>query len=300
MKYRMKHVCEYAALRLFTGFMRILPYRVSLSIGWVIAYLGFHVVRFRRQEAESRIKDVFGDRFTPREIRGVAWISWRNFVFSAVDMMRIPAITMDWVRSHVTGYEKPRDVLLEQNEAGKGAVIICPHMGSWELAGIIAQRVGAPVFIITGRQKNPLVDRYLNHLRGSTGIATVQRGSSLLKSVFKRLKSGGVLAFMPDVRAPAKEITVQFLGSEANVPAGMALFARQTAVPIVPVIMLRSGWSQHEFHTCETVYPDSSVDKVEDWRRMTQAVFTDIEAAITEKPEQWFWFNKRWILDPLE
>jgi lauroyl/myristoyl acyltransferase len=42
------------------------------------------------------------------------------------------------------------------------------------------------------------------------------------------------------------------------------------------------------------------VDKREDWRRMTQAIFSDIEQAIMADPEQWFWFNKRWILDPIE
>jgi hypothetical protein len=33
---------------------------------------------------------------------------------------------------------------------------------------------------------------------------------------------------------------------------------------------------------------------------MTQEVFTLIEREILDRPEQWFWYNKRWILDPLE
>jgi len=32
---------------------------------------------------------------------------------------------------------------------------------------------------------------------------------------------------------------------------------------------------------------------------MTQAIFDIIEAAIRTDPSQWFWYNKRWILDPL-
>ena len=31
---------------------------------------------------------------------------------------------------------------------------------------------------------------------------------------------------------------------------------------------------------------------------MTQEVFTIMEQAIREMPEQWFWYNKSWILDP--
>ena len=299
-KVRAKHVCEYVILRLFTGVMRVLPYKISLSIGWVIAWLSFFVFSFRRKAAESRIHSVFSHRFSQRETRRIAWLSWRNFVFAAVDMMRIPTITLDWAKAHVSGYEEPRQVLLDQCRTGKGAVIVCPHMGSWELAGVIGQLIDIPIFFITGRQKNPLVDRYLNRLRGSTGLTTVQRGSSLLKNVLKKLRNSDVLAIMPDVRAPAKEITVRFLGSEANVPAGIGLFSRQAGVPIVPLIMLRSGWSHHVFRACKLIYPDDQVDKHEDWRRMTQEIFGVIEKAIMETPEQWFWFNKRWILDPIE
>ena len=43
---------------------------------------------------------------------------------------------------------------------------------------------------------------------------------------------------------------------------------------------------------------DPEVGKAEDCVRMTQEVFDVAEKAIRETPEQWFWFNKRWILDP--
>ncbi len=300
MKYRFKHIAEYALLRCVVGIIRALPYRVALSIGWAIAWLGFHVFRFRRADAERRILSVFGDRFSRREARRIAWLSWRNFLFCAVDMMRIPGTTIGWIRSHIVDHEDARRVVRDECEGGKGAVLVCPHTGSWEMAAVIAQFLEIPIFLITGRQKNPLVDQYLNRLRGSTGIETVQRGSSLLKSVMRRLRDGKVLAFLPDVRAPSAEVKVDFLGAEANVPAGMALFARQTKVAILPVIALRIGWTKHSFRAAQPIRPDTDVPKTEDWQRMTQEVFKVIEAVIVEQPEQWFWFNKRWILDPIE
>jgi lauroyl/myristoyl acyltransferase len=33
--------------------------------------------------------------------------------------------------------------------------------------------------------------------------------------------------------------------------------------------------------------------------RMTKAVMKTIDAAIRRNPEQWFWYNGRWILDPV-
>jgi lauroyl/myristoyl acyltransferase len=42
------------------------------------------------------------------------------------------------------------------------------------------------------------------------------------------------------------------------------------------------------------------MDKDDDIRRMTVSVLKIIEDAIMEQPEQWFWYNKRWVLDPIE
>jgi KDO2-lipid IV(A) lauroyltransferase len=79
----------------------------------------------------------------------------------------------------------------------------------------------------------------------------------------------------------------------------MALFARQTQVPIFPSLVTRVGWSGHTMRVFDPVWPDQSLDKRDDWQRMTQTVFTVIEQQIRNQPEQWFWFNKRWILDPM-
>jgi lauroyl/myristoyl acyltransferase len=49
-----------------------------------------------------------------------------------------------------------------------------------------------------------------------------------------------------------------------------------------------------------TIYPDASLPKSEDIERMTREILGHVDAIIREEPEQWFWFNKRWILDPLD
>ena len=45
--------------------------------------------------------------------------------------------------------------------------------------------------------------------------------------------------------------------------------------------------------------PDPALPKEQDWLRMTQAVIDLYDAAIRAAPEQYFWYNKRWVLDPL-
>jgi lauroyl/myristoyl acyltransferase len=113
------------------------------------------------------------------------------------------------------------------------------------------------------------------------------------------LKEGKVMAILPDVRARTEALPIEFLGREANIGAGMALFARQAGVPIFPIILKRVGWTRHVWTPLEPVFPAGESDKQQDWQRMTQAVMTRFDQAICESPEQYFWYNKRWVLDPL-
>jgi len=93
MKYRFKHVVEYGLLRSVTGLAGLLPYRVALAIGYLLAVLTWHPWGARRRAALARLAEVFGDRFQPGEYRGIAWHAWRNLFFNVVEIMRLPRLT---------------------------------------------------------------------------------------------------------------------------------------------------------------------------------------------------------------
>lgn len=296
-KNRPKHISEYVALRVVAGVVRPLPYPLALAIGWGIAWFGFHIVRWRRAEALRRIHEVFGAEFPAARARRIAWISARNLCFGAIDALRLPGITRPWVERH-TDYadvERLRTVTRQS-----GAILVVPHTGSWDLAGVAAHLFGLPMFIIVGHQKNPLVDSYLNRMRGITGIETIPRDSSALRGSIKRLKEGKMLTIMTDLRSRTPGVKANFLGKEANLVAGMGMFARMAGVPIVPAVVTRRGWTHHVWRVSDPIHPDLSLDRDEDIRRMTQYVMDIFDRAIRAEPEQYFWYNKRWVLDPLE
>ncbi len=297
MKYRLKHVAEYAALRCAAGAIGVLPYRCALALAWGLALIGFYGMRFRRAEAERRIRAVFGDRFRPREVRRIAWESFRNLLFTAVDIIRSPALTLDRFR-HMSDCDF-LECLKQHRDSGRGAVLAVPHMGSWELAGRAMQLLEMPVFSVAGKQRNPLFDQYLNRARERAGIPITMRGAGALREIIRRLERGGFLAVLPDVRMPEEGVRVRFLGGEANVGPGMAMFARHTGVPVYPILMRRIGWARHEGRMQAPVRPDPAVEKEADIRRMTQEVLDLVDRAIREDPGQWFWYNKRWVLDPV-
>jgi len=299
MRHRPKHVAEYLFMRAVSALLGRLPYRLALSLGWVLARLMALALRRRMVEVQRRIRGALGEAScSPAQARRIAWLAWRNFVFNSIDTIRLPHLREGWIR-RVVDYEGAVQ-LRDQVQANGRVILAAPHMGSWEMAGMALHFFGLRLSYIVRRQSNPLTDDYLNRLRQIKGFECLERDSrSLLRVALRHLKEGRVLTILPDVRARDDAFQVDFLGGRASVMQGMAVFAKLSGAPIVPACVLRVGWTRHRWQTFEPVVPDPSLDRVSDVRRMTQAVFDHFDRVIREHPEQYFWFNKRWILDPL-
>ncbi|MFA6174782.1 MAG: hypothetical protein WC701_14055 [Kiritimatiellales bacterium] len=298
MKYRPKHIAEYILLRGLLGLVNVLPLRAALAVGWLLGAFFFYVLRFRTVEAQRRLQEVFGDRFTKKERRRIAWLSFRNICFNAVEAARFKKLTMEQLKKTAL---YPGIVAMQEIHQKNGAFIFATaHMGNWDLGGVACKLAGLPVFSIARRQKNPLTDDLLNQMRNATGMEVVLNDSRILQNVVRQLKKGGVLAILPDVRSRTEALAIDFLGGKANLGAGAALFAQMAHCPIYPVALIRNGWTRHDYKVFDPIFPDPSADKKEDWQRMMQQLVSIFDAEIHARPEQYFWFNKRWVLDPIQ
>ncbi len=298
MTHRFKHIAEYILLRILFVVVNVLPLRAALALGWLGSLFFFYVLRFRVDKALTRLELVFGDRFTAKERKHIARLSFRNLCFNAVEAARFGKLTPEKLQKMplYTGI-----VAMQEIYQKNGAFIFSTaHMGNWDLGGIACKLAGIPVFSIARRQKNPLTDDLLNQIRNTTGMEVVLNDSKILRNVVRRLKAGEVLAILPDVRSSTEALSIDFLGGKANLGAGAALFAQMANCPIYPVALIRRGWTHHEYKVFDPIFPDPSLDKKDDWQRMMQQLVSIFDAEIRANPEQYFWFNKRWVLDPIK
>ncbi|NLF19638.1 MAG: hypothetical protein GX595_20600, partial [Lentisphaerae bacterium] len=234
MRHRPKHVAEYLFMRAVSALLGRLPYRLALSLGWVLARLMALALRRRMVEVQRRIRGALGEAScSPAQARRIAWLAWRNFVFNSIDTIRLPHLREGWIR-RVVDYEGAVQ-LRDQVQANGRVILAAPHMGSWEMAGMALHFFGLRLSYIVRRQSNPLTDEYLNRLRQIKGFECLERDSrSLLRVALRHLKEGRVLTILPDVRARDDAFQVDFLGGRASVMQGMAVFAKLSGAPIVP------------------------------------------------------------------
>jgi KDO2-lipid IV(A) lauroyltransferase len=214
-------------------------------------------------------------------------------------MIRSSKLTKKWIKQHVKEVEKYSSLLKEIVDEKKGAVIMVPHSGNWYMAAWAMAHYGIPLFAIAAKQRNIYINAWMNRQYGD-GLEVLERGSSsVMRNILSRISQGKAFAILPDLRVPVKDVEVPFLNGTANVSHGGAMFAVATGAPIIIAVMRREN-GVHTFTHAGTIRPNPDApDKKAEAIRLTKEVMAKLDDEIKKTPEQWFWFNKRWILEPV-
>ncbi len=289
---------EYGALRSICGFVNALPYPAACALARGAASFAFHVLRLNRERTVSRIKTVFPEK-TEKEVNKIALTSLKNFFQNAVEMIRAPRLSRKWMEKHVANIAVNAGKVRELANEGHGVITLVPHSGNWDLAAWALARFDVPLFAIAARQRNPLINDWINRQRES-GMEVVERGSAMvMRDILNRLRKGRVFAILPDLRVPQKDTEVDFLNGKANISHGAAMFAVSTGAPVVVAVLRREN-GIHTFDHLATLRPNPEAkDRKAEARRLITEAMRLIDAEIRRTPEQWFWYNKRWILEPV-
>ena len=292
-----KHLVEYVGHRSAFLVINALPYRPALAFGWALGWCAHWLFRFRVAEARRRIRQVFPD-LAPAQVRRIAWVSFRNVVFNSVEMMRAGRLTAEWIQAHVdmtNVFEVARRHLKE-----RPVIFAVVHMGNWDLAGQAVEMGGIPSFFIMRSQRNPFTTRLLNAGRTAQGSEVLDRDDpSIVRKAVRMLKEGKTMAILLDLRARTEAMALDFLGHEANIAGGVGLIAWLSGAAVLPCRVVRKGWTRHEVEVLDEIIVDRGGDKGAEIERITREALSTLSAEVMKAPEQYFWFNRRWVLEPL-
>ena len=91
------------------------------------------------------------------------------------------------------------DQLIEQAlAAGKGVVVLGPHIGNWELVGrYLGRRYGITSMYLPNRN-NPGLDALVHGVREQDGATLVPADAGGVRALLKTLKGGGIVGVLPD------------------------------------------------------------------------------------------------------
>ncbi len=296
----LRHRLEFVAFKVALTGARWLP------IDWVSG-LGAAVMRRigprRRQNrrALANLAVAFPEK-TEAERRAIAVEMWANMGRTFAE-----TLVLDRLAREPDRFAIPDREAMAAEMATAGAVVGCSlHMGNWEAAILPMVLFGRQPAGVYKPLDNPLIDRWLLGARaamfpgGLLGKADRDEGRAGQKTarlLIDRARSGNALGFIAD-HFDRRGEPIAFMGRTARFTVAPAMIARHVGARIWLGRCLRVGpGSRFRIDTRELEVQRTS-DKKADGLATTTAMFAAFEAWIRENPEQWMWWNTRWIEGP--
>ncbi|MBK7542656.1 MAG: lysophospholipid acyltransferase family protein [Candidatus Competibacteraceae bacterium] len=194
------------------------------------------------------------------------------------------------VRGSVAGEEALADAVREK----RGAILLTPHLGSWEMVGLYYSS-RHPLTILY-RPSRLGLDELSRQGRGRLGGKLVATDTSGVRALLASLRVGEVLGILPD-QDPGEEggVFAPFFGIPANTMTLVSRLALKSQVPIFLTWAERlprgRGFILHLRVLPEVTAAGSLAESV-------AALNRGVEAAVRSLPTQYLWSYKRFKTRP--
>ncbi|MEE8404268.1 MAG: lysophospholipid acyltransferase family protein [candidate division Zixibacteria bacterium] len=288
---KLSHRLEYAAVFVFAAIANLLSARMADALGSAMGSL-FHFFWGSRKKVafENIRKSDIGQNFSRVETEALVKRVFQNTGRTLMEVSRLRQLGQNGARKIVELGSLQH--LAKARSEGNGCIVLTAHFGNWELLGGMATTLGFKVHFLIASQHNLLVNNFLINLRKEMGVGIISLERSA-REVFKVLNANGIVAIVADQHAPSG-IKLNFLGREAMVPRGPALFSIRKNAPVCSYLIRRERFDRHIVIAGPMIYPPDSGDEEADIRYITEKYTSFFEDGIRQWPDQWLWTHRRW------
>lgn len=183
--------------------------------------------------------------------------------------------------------------------AGKGGIIISAHVGNYELAGHLLERLNTKINIVMFDGEDAQIKHYIESATGpkSFNIIYVKEDLSHVYEMSAALRRNELICLHADrYVSGSRTIKHVFLGKEAEFPFGPFALASKLRAPVSIVFALKTGNDNYHFTaTAPQVFEGRGSEGAE---KMLSAYITELEKTVKAYPEQWFNYFDFWATNP--
>jgi KDO2-lipid IV(A) lauroyltransferase len=282
---------EFGLYRLARAVVGLLSPAATAGLGRFVGSVFYLVSRRRRRIIDFNLALVFPE-MVPAERRDLAREVSRHFGRVAFDAVRVQGLSPDELRSEVVleGEDNLRRVL----DSGRGFFLLSAHLGSWEVAALMAGLlIPGGISVIHRPLDNPLLDAELERLRATFGNRALGK-SNISREILTCIRDGGVIGILIDQRPAGVDFETPFFGHPAKTQPVLARFVRKTRAPVVPIFGYWEAPARYTVSFGEPIDPEHLAGAELEDGPLTARFVAVTEAAIRRRPEQWLWYHDRW------
>ena len=247
------------------------------------------------RQLRANLRVVTGGRLSEPELSELTTRALRSYARYWQEAFRLPTLSTERIvaGTEVVGIEH----LQKARDSGRGLVMVLPHSGNWDAAGVwFIDFLSGPFMTVAERLKpESLYRRFLDY-RESLGFRVVPlTGGPRPSTAVLRdwLGESGVTCLLVDRNLGSGGVPVEFFGRTATMPGGAALLASQTDSALIPTVcqFTERGWRLVFSPEIPVDGPGRLKDRVAGAMQTVAGAFAE---SIVAQPEDWHMLGRIW------
>ena len=182
--------------------------------------------------------------------------------------------------------------LRASHEAGRGALLLTPHLSFFELGSAVMHEFGYPMVALTNPEPSPALTQWRAAYRARWGVETVEVGSEQWQfvEIAKQLKAGKFVAALFDRPHATQSFAAQLPGGRLPCSSGILLLALLAGCPVIPVTVVIKPNGRYRLEALPPISMERRGTSAEMLQHYTQVLVDALLPTITAHPRQWFQF----------
>ncbi len=258
-----------------TGVCRTIPLATGYRLADLASALHRRSSPQRRRAVESNLSCLLGDP-PSSDLVSAVFRAYGRFLF---EWLRGP----EGLPCAFEGWDR-----LEAARArGRGVVLVVPHTGNFEVAGVAAARAGFPIHAVAGIQLNERWTPELRRRQKAAGLPILPWSFATWRRLPELLAANEVVALLADGDRFAGGLPVDAFGAVARFPLGPAKLCARTGAALLPAYAVRRPDGTHVARFLPEI-PVAALGV----RAATARAAAALAGVVREHPEQWMIFRR--------
>ena len=278
----------------------LIPRSIQKFFSVVVGDLFYLLMKETRAHVRKNIEGVSRGRWSKERVDVFTRKTFQNYGQYLLDYMVMhrlhPSNKDRWVEEEVGA-----DYMAEALGEGKGAICITPHLGNWEIGGLLFSFKGGKLNVITLDERDLDTRSFREEMRGGRGIKNLyinpkdDSPMAILDAV-KALRRNEIVAMLGDRIESQKTMVFDFFGKRTPFPVGVAILAMATGAPVLPVFVVMGKNRKYRGIIEPPIYftPASRENREVAVREGMERLIKKFEAYIEKYPDQWYNFYPYW------
>ncbi|NLY03441.1 MAG: lipid A biosynthesis acyltransferase [Campylobacter sp.] len=270
--------------------VEILPKSSLNSFTKTVGNIAFKLNKKHRNIAKANLDLAYGDELSSIEKLDIIKRTYQNFGRFGADFILNQNSTKEFILSKVSF--KNTHFFEKALSLGHPIIIQTAHYGNWELFSLAMSAKYGSLSIIGRSLDSDVMNEILSQNRTQFNIELIDKKNAT-RSVIRALKDKRLLGILTDQNTTKKDgIEVEFFGRRVLHTPAASVFANKMNAIIIPTFIYQNSSGIDEICFFEPI-DIKKFDKENAIKKATQLQANATEKIIKQKPDEYFWFHKR-------